>query len=111
MKNNPRKKAIALCIIFAAVFVLHGVSGPLSIIYQTVTNSAFDSASFLIRYYCITLAVASLVYLPLSIGINRLAKKAQMQALKIISLVAVIVLAVYLSINAIVIPLVLFMAG
>ena len=105
-----KKKIIALCILFAAVFCIHGVSGPLFFIsYAMRTNSMVPDA-LIFRYYIISLAMAALFYLPIAIVINRMAKKAQMHALKFIALAVIIVLALFLCINAIAIPLVMAIA-
>ena len=105
-----KKKIIALCILFAAVFCIHGVSGPMFFMYYSMSTNSIVPDALMIRYYMITLAMAALFYLPLAIVINRMAKKAQMQALKFIALAVVIVLGLFLAINAIVIPLVLSIA-
>lgn len=41
MKNSPRKKAIALCILFAVVYITHGLSGSLYTIYQVHRTGVF----------------------------------------------------------------------
>lgn len=105
-----KKKITVLCILFAAVFCIHGVSGPMFFMYYSMSTNSIVPDALMIRYYMITLAMAALFYLPLAIVINRMAKKAQMQALKFIALAVVIVLGLFLAINAIVIPLVLSIA-
>ena len=74
--------------------------------YSMSTNSIVPDA-LIFRYYIVSLAMAALFYLPMAIVINRMAKKAQMQALKFIALAVAIVLALLLIVSAIVIPLVL----
>lgn len=101
-----KKKIIALCILFAGVFCIHGVSGPLFFISYTMRTNSMVPDALIFRYYMISLAMAALFYLPMAISINRLAKKAQMHALKFIALAVIIVLALFLCINAVVIPLV-----
>ena len=101
-----KKKITALCILFAAVFVIHGVSGPLLTIYSTWTGSA-DPFVLTMQYYFVTVAMAALFYLPLAIWIRHLAKQAQMEGLKVISLVAVIILTTFVTANAIAIPVML----
>ena len=102
-----KRKITALCILFAAVFGIHGVSGPMFFMYYSMSTNSIVPDALMIRYYMITLAMAALFYLPMAIVINRMAKKAQMQALKFISLAVVIVLSLFLAINAIVLPLAL----
>ena len=62
------------------------------------------------QYYFVTVAMAALFYLPLAIWIRYLAKKAQMEGMKIISLVAIIVLTAFVAANAIAIPVMLALA-
>ena len=102
-----KKKIIALCVLFAAVFCIHGVSGAGSFIFHAITTGTAVPDSMIARYYFVTVAMAALFYLPMAIAINRLAKKAQMQALKFIALAVIIVLAAFLGANAIAIPLLL----
>ena len=102
-----KKKIIALCILFAAVFCIHGVSGPMFFMYYSMSTNSVVPDAMIVRYYMITLAMAALFYLPMAIVINRMAKKAQMQALKFIALAVVIVLGLFLAINAIVLPMAL----
>ena len=104
-----KKKIIALCILFAVVFVIHGVSGPMLMFYSIWTGTA-DPTVLMMKYYLVTVAMVALFYLPLAIWIRRLAKKAQMGGMKILSLVVVIVLAAFLGANAIAIPVMLALA-
>ena len=105
-----KKKIIALCILFAGVFCIHGVSGPLFFMSYTIRTNSMVPDALVFRYYMISLAMAAFFYLPMAIGINRLAKKAQMRVLKFITLAVIIVLALFLCINAVAIPLVLAVA-
>ena len=105
-----KRKITALCILFAAVFVIHGVSGPLLMIHSLTMGYTAVPISLVIPYYLVTLAMAALFYLPLAIWIYNLAKKARMEGMKIISLVAVIVLTTFVTANAIAIPMMLALA-
>ena len=102
-----KKKIIALCILFAVVFGIHGVSGPMFFMYYSMSTNSIVPDALIIRYYMITLAMVALFYLPLAIWIHRLAKKGQLDGMNILSLLVVIVLAAFLGANAIAIPLVL----
>ena len=102
-----KKKVALLCILFAAVFGLHGMCGAGSFIFHAITTGTAVPDAMIARYYFVTIAMVALFYLPLSIWIHRLAKKGQLDGMKILSLLVVIVLAAFLGANAIAIPLVL----
>ena len=104
MKNNPRKKAITLCLVFGAVYVLHGI-GAIFLIFPAIAAGTAIPASLILRYFLLCLVVAAVCYLPLSIWIHRLAKRAQMPVLKVLSLVAAIGLSAFVVICAVAIPL------
>ena len=101
-----KKKITALCILFAAVFVIHGVTGPL-LMFRAIWTGSADPFVLTMQYYFVTVAMAALFYLPLAIWIRHLAKQAQMEGLKVISLVAVIILTTFVTANAIAIPVML----
>ena len=109
MKNDPRKKAIVLCLVFGAVYVLHGVGAAAFLIFPAIAAGTAIPASLILRYFLLCLIIAAVCYLPLSIWIHRLAKRAQMAVLKIISLVAAIGLSAFVAISAVAIPLAMFL--
>ena len=102
--KDPRKKAIILCLVFGAVYVLHGI-GAIFLIFPAIAAGTAIPDSLILRYYLLCLIAAAVCYLPLSIWIHRLAKQAQMAVLKVLSLVAAIGLSAFVAISAIVIPL------
>ena len=106
--KDPRKKAITLCLVFGAVYMLHGV-GAIFLIFPAIAAGNAIPDSLILRYFLLCLVVAAVCYLPLSIWIHRLAKRAQMPVLKILSLVAAIGLSAFVVICAVVIPLALFL--
>ena len=95
MQDSPKKKVIALSILFGTVYLLHGACGPLSAIFLTITSGDMLSRDFQRWYFIITFAIAAVFYLPLALWINRLAKKAGMKVLKIISLIVIIPLCAF----------------
>ena len=102
--KDPRKKVIILCLVFGAVYVLHGI-GAIFLIFPAIAVGTAIPASLILRYFLLCLVVAAVCYLPLSIWIHRLAKRAQMPVLKILSLVAAIGLSAFVVISAVAIPL------
>ena len=111
MPNSPQKKAIALSALLAAVYLLHGISGPVSAIFLTITSGETLSLDFLRWYFIITFVMAAAFYLPLAICVNRLAKKACMKVLKIISIVIIIPCCVFVALGAVVIIAALISPG
>ena len=101
MKNSPKKKTILLCILFAVVYCIHGVSGPAHTMYQAMQTGVFASHSFLGWYHIMTVVLVAAVYLPLSIQINRLTKEANMRVLRGLSMFFIIALSAFLVLNAI----------
>ena len=100
---SSKKKAILLCILFAVIYCIHGVSGPAYSMYQAMQTGVFASHGFLGWYHILTLGLAAAIYLPLSIRINRLSKEANMRILKGLSVFLIIALSAFLIMNAIVI--------
>lgn len=101
MKTSPKKKAILLCILFAVVYCIHGVSGPAYTMYQAMQTGEFVSHGFLGWYHTLTLAMVAAVYLPLAIAINRLTRQASMRVMKGISMFVIVALSAFVVLNAI----------
>ena len=100
MKNSPKKKTILLCILFAVVYCIHGVSGPAYTMYQAMQTGVFASHNFLGWYHIMTVVLVAAVYLPLSIQINRLTKEENMRVLRGLSIFFIISLSAFLVLNA-----------
>lgn len=111
MNLTPKKKVIALCILFAVVYCLHGVSGAVSTVYLTIQTGTFYSHSFLGWYHILTVVLVAAFYLPLAFQINRLAKEANMRILKGFSVFFMIVAFFFLTMNIIAIVVWLFNPG
>ena len=101
MFNTPKKKAIALCILFAVVYCIHGFVGPAVSMYQTMQTGEFVSHGFLGWYHILTSVLVAAVYLPLATKIRRLTKEANMRVLKGFSTFFIIVASFWLAMNAI----------
>lgn len=108
MNSSPKKQAIALSILFAVVYMIHGISGPAYYMFQSMQTETEAAIRFLGGYHIITLAMAALFYLPLSICIRRLAKQAQLRILKLLATFFIVVFSWFVVLNAILIIVWLF---
>ena len=111
MKNNPKKKAIALSILFAVVYCLHGGLAAGSSVYLTIQTGVFYTHDFLGWYHILTITMVAVFYLPLAIKIRRLTKEAGMQILKGFSTFFIVVASFFLTMSAISIIVWLFNPG
>ena len=101
MEHSPKKNAILLSVLFAVVYALHGMSGPLSAIYLTTATGEFVSHGFLGWYHILTSVLAAFFYLPLAVHIRTLAKQADMKILKNLSTFVIVALSAFTILNPI----------
>ena len=106
-----KKKAITLCVIFAALYVIHGVGNMTFLISNNIRTGKALPDSLVALYFIVSAAIVAFGYLPLAIGIHRNAKKAQMNVLKVVSLLAIIGSSMLLAATGLAIPLMLSFFG
>ena len=111
MEKSTKKKVIALCILFAVVYCIHGFIGPAVSMYQTMQTGEFVSHNFLGWYHILTSVLVAAFYLPLAVKIRQLTKEANMRGLKGFSTFIVIALSVFTVLNTIAIIVGLIFPG
>lgn len=111
MFNTPKKKAIALCILFGVIYCIHGFIGPAVSMYQAMQTGEFVRHGFLGWYHILTTVLVAAFYLPLAIRIRKLTTEANVRVLKGFFAFIVIALSAFTILSAICIPVGLLFPG
>ena len=101
MDQLTRRKAIGLSVLFAVSYGAVGFFGALGMIYKTI-QTGMAQPIFLGWYHILLLVTVPLYFLPLSVWISRLARKAGMKILQGIAIFMIACCSLFTFVNIII---------
>ena len=104
MDRSTRCRAIGLSVLFAISYCAVGFFGALGTIYKTI-QTGIAQPLFLGWYHILLLVTVPLYFLPLSLWISRLAKKAGMKILRIIAIFMIVCFALFIAVNIVILAI------